>query len=170
MPLMPMFGRSMLYVHSHCVAWSRVSSMVLIMYWSSHSCRTVRSQRSLHAFCCGWQGWMCGTAQGRRCSWDRKAIWQRTTSAAATPSRPPWPLATCHRWKPPAPGNSGMHEKAAEGYPWRPIMHADAGSTLTGLVALLRLVDHIYAAFAAHDLAIAMTRLQRPERVCNLHG
>jgi hypothetical protein len=38
------------------------------------------------------------------------------------------------------------------------------------VLALLRLVDHIDAAFAAHDLAIAMTRLQRAERVGNLHG
>ena len=47
------------------------------------------------------------------------------------------------------------------------IRFADA-SALTGLVALLRLVDHIDAALAAHDLAIAMTRLQRAERVRNL--
>ena len=42
MPPMPMFGRSLLYVHSHCVAKSWASSMVSMMYWSSHSCRTVR--------------------------------------------------------------------------------------------------------------------------------
>jgi hypothetical protein len=66
--------------------------------------------------------------------------------------------------------SSAQNEKAAEGYPWRPIMRALRSSTLAGLVTLLRLVDHIYAAFAAHDLAIAMTRLQRAERVCNLHG
>ena len=42
-------------------------------------------------------------------------------------------------------------------------------STLTGFVALLRLVDHIDAALAAHDLAIAMTRLERAERIRNLH-
>lgn len=42
-------------------------------------------------------------------------------------------------------------------------------SALTGFVALLRLVDHIDAALAAHDLAIAMTRLERAERVRNLH-
>ena len=40
---------------------------------------------------------------------------------------------------------------------------------LTGLVALLRLVDHIDAAFTAHNLAIAVTRLQRAERVRNFH-
>jgi hypothetical protein len=64
--------------------------------------------------------------------------------------------------------NPLQNEKAAEGYPWRPIMLAvristDRGSTLAGLVALLRLVDHIDAALAAHDLAIAVTRLQRAE-------
>ena len=42
-------------------------------------------------------------------------------------------------------------------------------SALAGLVTLLRLVDHVDAALAAHDLAIAMTRLQRAERVRNLH-
>ena len=44
-----------------------------------------------------------------------------------------------------------------------------ARSTLTGLIALLRLVDHIDAAFTAHDLAIAVTRLERAERIRNLH-
>jgi hypothetical protein len=42
MPPMPMFGRSLLYVQSHCVAKSWASSMLSMMYWSSHSCRTVR--------------------------------------------------------------------------------------------------------------------------------
>ena len=42
MPPMPMFGRSLLYVQSHCVAKSWASSMVSMMYWSNHSCRTVR--------------------------------------------------------------------------------------------------------------------------------
>ena len=42
MPPMPMFGRSLLYVHSHCVAKCWASSMLLMMYWSSHSCLTVR--------------------------------------------------------------------------------------------------------------------------------
>ena len=42
MPPMPMFGRSLLYVQSHCVAWPWASSMVSMMYWSNHSCLTVR--------------------------------------------------------------------------------------------------------------------------------
>ena len=42
MPPMPMFGRSLLYVHSHCVAKSWASSMFSMMCWSSHSCLTVR--------------------------------------------------------------------------------------------------------------------------------
>lgn len=42
MPPMPILGRSLLYVHSHCVANSCASSMLSMMYWSSHSCRTVR--------------------------------------------------------------------------------------------------------------------------------
>ena len=42
MPPMPIFGRSLLYVHSHCVAKCWASSMLSMMYWSSHSCRTVR--------------------------------------------------------------------------------------------------------------------------------
>jgi hypothetical protein len=41
--------------------------------------------------------------------------------------------------------------------------------TLAGLEPGLRLVDHIDAAFAAHDSAIAMTRFQRTERVCDFH-
>ena len=32
MPPMPMFGRSLLYVHSHCVACSCASSMLSMMY------------------------------------------------------------------------------------------------------------------------------------------
>ncbi len=42
MPPMPIFGRSLLYVHNHCVAKCWASSMLLMMYWSSHSCLTVR--------------------------------------------------------------------------------------------------------------------------------
>lgn len=49
-------------------------------------------------------------------------------------------------------------------------MSLQAKSALTGLVALLRLVDHIDAALAAHDLAITVTRLQRTERVGDFHG
>jgi hypothetical protein len=60
-------------------------------------------------------------------------------------------------------------EKAAEVSLAALIPSAEAGSALAGLVTLLRLVDHIDAALAAHDLAIAMTRLQRAERVRNLH-
>ena len=41
---------------------------------------------------------------------------------------------------------------------------------LTSFKALLRLVDHVDAAFTANDLAIAVTRLQRAERVCDFHG
>lgn len=42
MPPMAMLGRSLLYVHSHCVACSCASSIVSKMFWSSHSWRTVR--------------------------------------------------------------------------------------------------------------------------------
>jgi hypothetical protein len=42
MPPMPIFGRSLLYVHNHCVAKCWASSLLLMMYWSSHSCLTVR--------------------------------------------------------------------------------------------------------------------------------
>jgi hypothetical protein len=41
-PPMPMLGRSLLYVQSHFVACSCASSMLSMMYWSSHSCLTVR--------------------------------------------------------------------------------------------------------------------------------
>ena len=41
---------------------------------------------------------------------------------------------------------------------------------LTGFKALLRLVDHIDAALAAHNLAVAVPQLQRAKRVFDLHG
>jgi hypothetical protein len=40
---------------------------------------------------------------------------------------------------------------------------------LTRLELLLCLVDHIHAAFAAHDLTVTVTLLERPERVSDLH-
>jgi hypothetical protein len=40
---------------------------------------------------------------------------------------------------------------------------------LTSLEFLLSLVDHIDPALAAHDLAIAVTLLERPERISDLH-
>jgi hypothetical protein len=43
-------------------------------------------------------------------------------------------------------------------------------SALTGLVPALGLVDHIDPALAAHDTAIAVTLLERAERVLDLHG
>ena len=43
-------------------------------------------------------------------------------------------------------------------------------SALAGLEAALGLVDYVNAAFAAHDAAIAIPVLERPERVSNLHG
>ena len=42
-------------------------------------------------------------------------------------------------------------------------------SALTRLEAALRLVDHVDAALAAHDAAIAMALLERAERVSDLH-
>lgn len=41
---------------------------------------------------------------------------------------------------------------------------------LTSLELALRLVDHIDAALAAHDAAIAVALLERTEGVANLHG
>jgi len=43
------------------------------------------------------------------------------------------------------------------------------GSALTGFEPGLGLVDHIDTAFAAYNAAIAMTSLQRAERVCDFH-
>ena len=43
------------------------------------------------------------------------------------------------------------------------------GLALTGLEARVGLVDHVEAALAAHDLAIAVTVLERPERAANFH-
>ena len=42
-------------------------------------------------------------------------------------------------------------------------------SALAGLELALRLVDHLDAALAAHDPAIAVALLQRAERVTDLH-
>ena len=44
------------------------------------------------------------------------------------------------------------------------------GSALTGFEPALGFVDHIDAALAAHDAAIAVPVLQRAKRVTNLHG
>lgn len=41
-PPTPLLGRSLLYVQTHCVAWSCASSIVSNMYCPSHSPRTVR--------------------------------------------------------------------------------------------------------------------------------
>ena len=43
-------------------------------------------------------------------------------------------------------------------------------SALTGFEPALGLVDHVDAAFAAHDTAIAVPVLERTERVLDLHG
>ena len=64
--------------------------------------------------------------------------------------------------------------KKAAGKPRRPFIHwlerrSPKGLALAGLEALLRLVDHVDAAFTAHDLAIAVTLLERAERVTDLH-
>ena len=40
---------------------------------------------------------------------------------------------------------------------------------LTGFVTALRLVNDVYAAFTAHDTAVAVTLLERAERVFDLH-
>ena len=42
-------------------------------------------------------------------------------------------------------------------------------SALAGLEAAVGLVDHVNAALAAHDLAVAVPALERAERVANLH-
>ena len=42
-------------------------------------------------------------------------------------------------------------------------------SALTGLETRVGLVDDVDAAFAAHDLAIAVAALERAERIANLH-
>jgi hypothetical protein len=42
-------------------------------------------------------------------------------------------------------------------------------SALTGFVPTLRLVDHVDAAFTAHNAAVAMAVLQRTKRVLDLH-
>ena len=43
------------------------------------------------------------------------------------------------------------------------------GSALTGFETTLRFVDHVNAAFAAHDTAIAVAVLERTQRVFDLH-
>ena len=44
------------------------------------------------------------------------------------------------------------------------------GSTLARLEALLRLVDDVNAAFAAHESVVAMARAERLEGITDLHG
>ena len=51
----------------------------------------------------------------------------------------------------------------------RPFSTNSCVLTLTGFEPALCLVDHVYAAFAAHDTAIAMPAFQRAERVLDLH-
>ena len=43
-------------------------------------------------------------------------------------------------------------------------------SALARLIARSGLVDDVNAAFAANQLVVAMTRLQRLERILDLHG
>ena len=86
------------------------------------------------------------------------------SGAALSCAKAVWPSGS-HESRPHPP-----NEKAAPGFPSAAqSCLLKRHSALTGLVALLRLVDHIDAAFTAHDLAIAMTLLERAERVCNLH-
>jgi len=44
-----------------------------------------------------------------------------------------------------------------------------SGLALTCLEATLGFIDDVYAAFAAHDTAIAVPALQRAERVADFH-
>jgi len=44
------------------------------------------------------------------------------------------------------------------------------GLTLTRLEPALGFVDHIYAAFAAHNTTVAVARFERAKRVLDLHG
>jgi hypothetical protein len=50
------------------------------------------------------------------------------------------------------------------------LRHCLAGLALLGLEARVRLVDDVDDALAAHELAVAVTRLQRLQRASNLHG
>jgi hypothetical protein len=49
------------------------------------------------------------------------------------------------------------------------IPSADKRSALAGLELFLGLVDHVDAALAAHNLAIAMALLERAQRILDLH-
>ena len=48
--------------------------------------------------------------------------------------------------------------------------HRFVGLALLGLEARVRLVDDVDDALAAHELAVAVTRLQRLQRASDLHG
>lgn len=50
------------------------------------------------------------------------------------------------------------------------VLRVCGGSALAGLEPALRLVDHVDPALAAHDAAVAVAVLQRPEGIANLHG
>jgi hypothetical protein len=49
-------------------------------------------------------------------------------------------------------------------------IHSIRNLALTGFEPALRLVDNIDAALAAHDAAVAVTLLERAERIFDLHG
>lgn len=70
--------------------------------------------------------------------------------------------------------NMEMHapqDKNRRGFPQRFFKPTpERGSALTGFVALLGLVDHVDPALTAHNLTVAVTRLQRTQRVFDLHG
>ena len=71
-------------------------------------------------------------------------------------------------------GRYAHHEKTPprdprRGFNFQPLKWPMLGLALTGLKAALGLVDHVNAAFAAHDAAIPVPVLQRAERVANFH-
>ena len=56
------------------------------------------------------------------------------------------------------------------GWPSGPVQASGQASALAGLEAPLRLVDHVDAAFAAHDAVVAVPAAQRFQRVTDFHG
>lgn len=48
-------------------------------------------------------------------------------------------------------------------------IHIAVGLTLASFEFLLRLIDHVNATLATHDLAIAVALLERAQRISDLH-
>ena len=63
-----------------------------------------------------------------------------------------------------------LKRKKTAPIPERFLFFMSRGSALAGFEPTLRFVDHVNAAFSAHNTAVAVPVLERAERIANLHG